>query len=290
MSPVDLSVIIPAHDAAEVLYDQLGALATQRASIRWEVVVADNRSTDRTAEVARSWSGSVPALTVLDASSRLGPGHARNVAAASASGDILAFCDADDLVCEGWVQAFYDALQEADAATGPVLDVPAHCAEAWQASGWSTAPRLIARHAPYLPTHNMALRAEVFRACGGFDEQLLRWQDVDLSLRVFQHGTTAVFAPDARVQRWVPSQHAHLARKFFAYGEGARAVYVKHGGFVRRDLLFRPGHWSWWIASRAPAAVVSDEHRRQWVKNVAWGSGWLWETVKPSGPRQSAEG
>jgi glycosyltransferase involved in cell wall biosynthesis len=112
-------VIIPAKDVADVLGRQLEALASQRTSIHWEVVIADNGSTDRTVEVAAAWRDRLPALTIVDAGSRRGAGHARNEAVTRSSGRIPAFCDADDVVCETGVQAYDDALQEADAGGRP---------------------------------------------------------------------------------------------------------------------------------------------------------------------------
>lgn len=102
---VKLSVIIPCLNAERTIGEQLAALAAQRWSERWEVIVADNGSTDGTLEVVRRFAGRLPELRVVDASQRRGSGYARNRGAAVARGEWLAFCDADDVVAPGWVAA-----------------------------------------------------------------------------------------------------------------------------------------------------------------------------------------
>ncbi|HEU6446740.1 MAG TPA: oligosaccharide flippase family protein, partial [Gaiellaceae bacterium] len=75
--PVELSVVIPARNAAGTIGDQLESLARPRFHRPWEVVVVDNGSTDGTADVARSYAGRVR-LRVVNASDRPGIAYARN--------------------------------------------------------------------------------------------------------------------------------------------------------------------------------------------------------------------
>ena len=99
-----ISVVIPVRDGAATIGDQLEALGQQTYQGEWEIVIADNGSTDGTAELAeRSWSHPRAALRVVDASSRPGSSFARNRGAIEAAGDFLAFCDADDIVAPGWL-------------------------------------------------------------------------------------------------------------------------------------------------------------------------------------------
>ncbi|MFA7097562.1 MAG: glycosyltransferase, partial [Gammaproteobacteria bacterium] len=66
--PVKLSVIIPCLNAERTIGEQLAALAGQRWPERWEVIVADNGSTDGTLAVVRSFADRLPGLRVVDAS------------------------------------------------------------------------------------------------------------------------------------------------------------------------------------------------------------------------------
>ena len=71
-----ISVVIPVLDAAEWLGHQPAALAAQDVPVPWEVLVADNGSTDETVDVALSWRKDLP-LRLVDASERRGINHAR---------------------------------------------------------------------------------------------------------------------------------------------------------------------------------------------------------------------
>ena len=114
---------MPVLDAAATLGAQLDALAGQDYEADWEVVIADNGSTDGSQEVAKKWAQTRPNVRLIDASSQgRGPNHARNAGANAATGDFLAFCDADDVVSASWLSALADAARGADVVAGR-LDV-----------------------------------------------------------------------------------------------------------------------------------------------------------------------
>jgi len=84
-----LSVIIPARDAARTLPVTLRSVEVP-PEIDLEVIVVDDGSSDRTAAIARDFG-----CRVIEPDQPLGPGPARNEGAHHASGDLLAFLDAD---------------------------------------------------------------------------------------------------------------------------------------------------------------------------------------------------
>ena len=108
--PLKLSVVIPCLNAAATIGVQLEALARQSWEGEWEVIVADNGSTDGSREIVESYRGRLPGLKLVDASDRRGQAHARNLGAAAATGDAFLFCDADDEVAPGWLAALGRAL------------------------------------------------------------------------------------------------------------------------------------------------------------------------------------
>ncbi len=109
-----LSVVIPCLDAAATLPGQLAALAAQRYDAGWEVIVADNGSSDGSRAVVESFRDRLPRLGLADASDRRGRAHARNVGAAAAGGEALLFVDADDEVAPGYLAAMGAALATHD--------------------------------------------------------------------------------------------------------------------------------------------------------------------------------
>ena len=91
-SPRSVSVVMPTRNVAETVGGQLAALAAQTYTGDWELVVADNGSTDDTAPVLHRWADRIPHLRVVDAvrPTRLRPRHGtqalpRRVASSSRS-------------------------------------------------------------------------------------------------------------------------------------------------------------------------------------------------------------
>ena len=81
------------------------------------MVVVDNGSTDASVTVGRL-GRRFRAVRWIDGSRIPGPGAARNAGVRAAGGDLLAFCDADDMVQPGWLAACVSALADADVAAG----------------------------------------------------------------------------------------------------------------------------------------------------------------------------
>src|SRR6185369_5094795 len=117
---VDVSVIIPARNAAKWIGEQLDALSRQTFDGDWEVIVVDNGSTDATATVARSWAGRVARLRVVEAPDQSGANFARNHGVRVARGRLLLFCDADDRASSTWVERMARASERAEFLGGPL--------------------------------------------------------------------------------------------------------------------------------------------------------------------------
>src|SRR2546423_10557404 len=100
-----VSVVVAVLDEEAHLGEQLAALAEQTYTGAWEVLVVDNGCTDGSIDVALRFARRLPGLQIVDASERRSLAHARNRGAAEAQGDLLAFCDADDVVLPGWLEA-----------------------------------------------------------------------------------------------------------------------------------------------------------------------------------------
>lgn len=86
-----VSVVIPAFNAGRYLSSAIGSVLAQTMSVH-EIVVVDDGSTDDTAEIARSFPG-----TLVIGGEHQGIASARNTGVRAASGEWLAFLDADDL-------------------------------------------------------------------------------------------------------------------------------------------------------------------------------------------------
>jgi glycosyltransferase involved in cell wall biosynthesis len=273
-----VSVIVPVRDGSAFLAQQLAALAGQQYSGWWEVLVADNGSADDSAGIARSFATRIPTLRVVDASARSGAGAARNIAAESARGEILAFCDADDVVAPGWLRAHAEAASPGGLVTGPIdlTTFDSVIDPAW-VSWMLHAPMRPLDWLPIALGANLAVRREAFEAVSGFDEGYLASQDVDLSWRLQLHGQPFRWAPGALVKKrprrgmaacWRQAvlwgkYDVHLARRFSPCG--------LQWPFGIEGLVRDLGDLA--VAGLRTPLVVAPRHRRGAIERSgrAWG-------------------
>jgi glycosyltransferase involved in cell wall biosynthesis len=217
--PKSISVVIPAYNAAATLPEQLQALATQQYEDDWEVVIVDNGSTDGTADLARRYCQRFKAWTVIDGGPQRGHSAPRNAGANAARGDLLAFCDADDVVAPGWLQAMADAACHYD-LVGGLLDAGPLNDD--QTRSWHRAwprDRLRSWLLPYAVSANIAIWADVLRDLDGWSAGYeAGGEDVELSWRAQLAGYRLGFAPDAVVYYRYRSGVWQTARQSYGIG------------------------------------------------------------------------
>lgn len=97
-----LSVVIPTWNRARLVCDAVRSALQQREGAV-EVIVVDDVSTDRTAQLLKAGFGS--SITVLRLEHRRGPGGARNAGARLARGEFVGFLDSDDVWLPGKLEA-----------------------------------------------------------------------------------------------------------------------------------------------------------------------------------------
>jgi glycosyltransferase involved in cell wall biosynthesis len=202
---VDFSVVIPARNEEAYLPGALEALAAQRLT-PYEVVVVDNGSTDRTAEIARAWGAR------LIACPEPGVARARQRGLEAARGSWVATTDADSRPSPGWLEALSRRAEGAIALYGPLRFYGVSPLEAWF-SEWGY--RLFLRGMsllgqPNLAGANMAFRREVALQLGGYPLVPAR-EDVLLGLALARQGpvryvSEALVLTSARRLKngWVP--------------------------------------------------------------------------------------
>ncbi|HEV2309379.1 MAG TPA: glycosyltransferase [Acidimicrobiia bacterium] len=219
MRPLDLSVVVPVHDNAATLDDQLRALVGSDRPPR-EILVVDNRSTDGAGEVARRWARACPFLRVIDATDRASEGYARNVGVAASCAASVAFCDGDDVVGSSWVTAMATGLARSDFLTGPVdLDLlnPSWLADV-RGRRIFEAPSLLFDQVPFAHGCNFGVRRSIFGQIGPFREDLPAGMDLEFSVRAWRAGIPLAWAPEAVVHYRLRPGSAQRWRQSVSYG------------------------------------------------------------------------
>ena len=191
--------MVPTYNRASVLPYLFDALGKQvYPADRMEAIVIDNSSDDNTEAVVLRWREALPFPVVFRRKENRGPAASRNLGAALAKGEVLAFTDSDCLPSPGWLRAAARHFAAgAGLVCGPILPR--------QREG---APGLMASQLPatnrddgLYPTANLLVRRGALEEAGGFNEDLglhpwgdlVAGEDADLAWRVKRTGVRAIF-------------------------------------------------------------------------------------------------
>lgn len=105
-----LSIVIPAYNEEKYLGACLEALTKQTVKEPFEVIVVDNASTDRTADVAKSFEGRLNLRAIRE--EKKGLGWARQAGFTAARYELVANIDADTVLPRGWSTVVFKAFAE----------------------------------------------------------------------------------------------------------------------------------------------------------------------------------
>jgi glycosyltransferase involved in cell wall biosynthesis len=228
-------VVVPVGRADEAICAQLEAVCAQVDASVVEVILAVNdASSGAVATAERLARGAGTCVRVVDASQHHGAAYARNVGAAAAQGDVLAFCDADDLVEPGWLTALVSGLDRFDAVGGRLDEMPGVSAHRRPPPTPDALPTFLG--VPYIVSANLAITRERFLAVGGFDTSLHRGEDIAFSWQLLVAGHTLGYVDDARISYRPRTGSFAIVRQHFAYGRGMAQVLCRYG-------VPDQGHW-----------------------------------------------
>lgn len=181
---MEFSIIIPAKNEEvniAICLDSIGRLIIN--GIRYEIIVIDNGSSDRTVEVAKSKGALVfekPNMTIA---------ALRNFGVSQAKGMIIAFLDADCTVASDWLSAASRYLENNEVVCfgcPPGNPAPA----TWVQRAWYCVRRKekAGQDVRWLESMNMFVPRSVFVKVGGFNQELVTCEDYDFSLRLRRCG------------------------------------------------------------------------------------------------------
>ncbi len=227
-----VSVVVPVYNAETTLPGLLASLAAQDFRETYEVIVADDASTDASLAVARGFAGELP-LVVCEATANRGPAAASNTAVARASAPVIAFCDADDLVHERWLGSLCASIADHRLVAGAVHDLDPRAK--FPPASVSIEQRidpdaLLAyyRHLPWSMTANLAVRRDDFAAVGGLTEQLRTGYDADLCWQLAARGVRLAYEPDAIVFKRHRPGAIPTFRQYLRYGQDHPLLFRRH--------------------------------------------------------------
>lgn len=286
---VQVSVIVPAFNAARFLRATLESVRAQEG-VELETIVVDDGSTDDTVSVARSFGERV---RVIEGGHR-GAQAARNTGLAASHGRFVKFLDADDMLLPGSLLRQLEQILSVDERSipyGPARTMDADGNVGGLLPHTPPSPELhpVAHILFFSPLTSCPLhRRNLLQEVGGMDESLPREHENDLHIRLALAGVTFVHDPEPVYAYRRHASHVSLmgggvarfgAAWMLAYLQRQEVRIIEHfNGSVPADVL---QHLAWfhWKSGRAvlregheaAASRYFEEARRVFPANPACG-------------------
>jgi glycosyltransferase involved in cell wall biosynthesis len=236
---MDISVVVPVYNVERYVEDCIKALLSQSyPSDRYEIIMVDNNSTDRSRDIVMQY----PRIKLLS-EKKQGDFAARNRGIAEAKGAVIAFTDSDCAPSTDWLQCIAAAMPSSGvgivlgslqfASDSPILSMLADYESEKAAYVFSSNTKKIY----YGYTNNMAVRRALFDRLGSFPE-IYRNSDVVLVQRAIDEYSCSVvcYSPAVRVCHLEISNLWNYYRKLSLYGRDS----LRYGRVVRtRPLTHR---------------------------------------------------
>ena len=289
-----VSVAISTYQRADLLPRLVAALEGQTLPREeFEVVIADNGSTDRTAQMLADLAARSPlTLRVVSVAENHGPARGRNFAWRASRAPIVAFTDDDCVPTPHWLEA---GLREMGSARKIVVGRTIPSPEQLHRQG-PFSLTVAVEDARFFHTCNIFYRRDDLEAAGGFDEGFTTpgGEDTDLGIRVKRLGVETVFRDDALVHHDVgASSFSAVLRQTLRWTD-IPLFFDKHPQ-ARKELLVKGVFWKpahprvIAAAAGAAAAAALTPFSPAGLAALALGLPWLWFRIRRrplGGPRR----
>lgn len=218
-----VSIVVPVYNDPEGVQRTLDSIIGNTTSdVR--IVVVDNGSTDRTPRVIQRYASDYPAVVHETETERQGSYAARNAGIKTATGEVLAFVDADVTVTDGWLSTAVRILGQHDVHyVAPDIRIkrgenPTFAAR-YDASTAFPIEEYI-RKLEFAPTACLIVTRALVNDIGRFDQRLISGGDKEFGNRACDSGYELCYAPEVVAHHPPRGSLAGLVRKDFRVGRG----------------------------------------------------------------------
>jgi O-antigen biosynthesis protein len=221
------TVVVAAYNASSTIGDCLSSIR-ELNYLNFETIVVDDGSTDSTSEIANQ--DGVRTIRI----EHQGLAAARNAGVEAASGEVIAFIDADARADRDWLYHLVETIKRRDAAAaaGPNFAPDPRSARAAAMAAAPGLPQEVRAgddRLAQLCGCNMAITKAALIRAGGFDPMFTTaGDDVDLSWRLAASNETLAYAPGAVVIHERRATLADYLRQQRGYGTGEGLLFRKY--------------------------------------------------------------
>jgi glycosyltransferase involved in cell wall biosynthesis len=233
MNAVTTSVIVPVYNDPEGLETTVDSLLDQTAE-DYEIIIADNGSTDRTRPLAAEYATRDGIAHVIEDEIQSSYA-ARNAGIEAATGDVFAFIDADMWVESDWVESVQRRIERGTRYLGCNVSVvvESDTLVARYNSKTDFPIKKYIRKNNFVPTCCLVVDSNLIADVGKFDVRLISGGDVEFGHRVYDAGYNQEFAADICMYHPARDSLVDLLQKRHRIGRGKsqRAHYHGTGNF-----------------------------------------------------------
>ena len=226
-----ISFVVIAYNEAKSIARALASIDALKDLDRHEVIVVDDGSHDRTAEIVAKIAAQNSCVRLIRLTENHGRGYARARGIAEASGNFIATVDADIILPSDWLLRARIALQDHDAVGGTAVpdgDV------AYIYKRFRLVPRFVG-HTTSVTGSNALYRREVFDIAK-FDPALREGEDIALNHVIKARGLSLATIPGLLVTHEENKTFGRSVRWLFETGGGATRQLITYGEVRQPDL------------------------------------------------------
>ena len=226
MSSTTISVVIPVYNDPEGISRTIDSVLNRtQSSDLDEVIVVDNNSNDATGDVIKEFARDVELVKYACENNVQTSYAARNTGVERATGNYIAFLDADVTVSEGWLTAAIDEMNSAEVhymgCAVEVVDKSNKPTVFSQYNQHSTfmIEDLIEKHG-YAPTVCLFVTKELVSDVGQFDEKLISTGDMEFGNRVKDGGYELHYTDRVTISHPARASFQSLLKRNIRIGRG----------------------------------------------------------------------
>jgi glycosyltransferase involved in cell wall biosynthesis len=261
----DISVIIPVYNRPDELKELLQSLTAQ-SDQGFDVVVIDDGSIDKSDNIVGQFQDRLSIQYYYKENS--GPGDSRNFGCEKASSDFFVFFDSDCLIPDEYfaslklkitdIDAFGGADREHASFTPIQKAISYSMTSLFTTGGIRGGKKSVEKFHPR--SFNMGYTREVYEKTKGFSK--LRFgEDIDLSIRIFEHGFKARLIPECFVYHKRRTDFFKFFKQVYNSGIARINLYKRHPRSLKLVHFFPAAFVSYQFLS-IPHAIYWKEY---WV-------------------------
>jgi glycosyltransferase involved in cell wall biosynthesis len=265
-----ISVIIPVYNDPNGLRDTIQSLIVQTyQKNNYEIIIADNGSTDNTINIAKAYQKKFPELIKIAIENGIQSSYAaRNKGILISQGQFLVFVDADMTVMTTWLNDVYATINTGSISylacnVSIILKNKTLCGEYNQLTGFPISRLVSVAH--FAPTCCLIINRNILNKVEYFDENLISGGDLEFGNRVYDKGCTLHFAEHLNIFHPARSTLKSLSKKNFRVGRGFYQLGHKYPERFPQHVknLFNPIH----VLPIRPHLLIKRASKSLWIRS-----------------------